>query len=209
MNAKSKETMVEEFRIQTIQEAAMRVIARRGIAAASMQEIADEAGIAKGTIYLYFENQQDLLEKTVDDVFLRLFRRLEAALDNESGKFRQRLTAIVKTQIEFFDAHQDFLRLYLAVKYPEGSPSRCARSDRPQYRLFQQKLTAFFGKAIESGTVRPHDPSRLALFLEEGVIAVLMQRLNENDSPPPDEDVEWIVSLMLEGVSSRTPRAQT
>lgn len=178
----------------------MRVIARNGLASASMQQIADEAGIAKGTIYLYFQNQQDLLEKTVDDVFSRLFRRLEAALNDDGGTFRERLTAIIRTQVEFFDEHHDFLRIYLEVKYPEGSPNRCSRSDRPQYVLLQQKLTAFFGRAIEAGDIRPLDPSRLALFFEEGVIAVLMQRLTETDSPSSDEDVDWIVSLLSEGM---------
>ena len=49
---KSKEDVVQEFRVQSIQEAAIRVISRKGMAAATMQEIAAEAGVAKGTIYL-------------------------------------------------------------------------------------------------------------------------------------------------------------
>ena len=204
---RSKEKILEEFRIQTIQNAAMRVIARNGLASASMQQIADEAGIAKGTIYLYFQNQQDLLEKTVDDVFLRLFNRLEEALEAGPGGFRERLTTVIRTQVEFFDEHQDFLRVYLAVKYPEGSPNRCSRSERPQYVLLQQKLSSFFGRAIEAGDIRPLDPSRLALFLEEGVIAVLMQRLTEADSPSTDEDVDWIVSLLLDGMCGEKGKA--
>ncbi len=52
MTSKSKEEVVQEFRVQSLQEAAMRVIARKGMAAATMAEIAKEAGVAKGTIYL-------------------------------------------------------------------------------------------------------------------------------------------------------------
>ncbi|MFN2240363.1 MAG: TetR/AcrR family transcriptional regulator, partial [Thermoanaerobaculia bacterium] len=52
----AKEKIVEEFRSESIQDAAIRVIARKGIAGASMNEIAEEAGISKGTIYLYFDN---------------------------------------------------------------------------------------------------------------------------------------------------------
>ena len=63
---KSKEEVVQEFRIQSIQDATMRVIARKGMAAATMQEIADEAGVAKGTIYLYFRDRDELVEKTFE-----------------------------------------------------------------------------------------------------------------------------------------------
>ena len=55
--SKSKEEVVHDFRVQSIQDAAMRVIARKGMAAATMQEIAEEAGVAKGTIYLYFRDR--------------------------------------------------------------------------------------------------------------------------------------------------------
>ena len=60
MTAASKDALVEEFRQRTILEAAMRAIARRGSSAVTMQQIASEAGIAKGTIYLYYSNRDEI-----------------------------------------------------------------------------------------------------------------------------------------------------
>jgi AcrR family transcriptional regulator len=48
-----------------ILEAANRVIATRGLAAASTRAIADEAGLAGGTLYNYFDNQVQLLAKAI------------------------------------------------------------------------------------------------------------------------------------------------
>src|SRR3970282_642561 len=48
-------------RRQAILEAAMKVFARRGYAAASMRAIAREANIAQGAIYLYFPSKRDIL----------------------------------------------------------------------------------------------------------------------------------------------------
>ena len=45
------------------------------------------------------------------------------------------------------------------------------------------------------------EPSRVALFLEEGVVAVILQRLAEDGSPDASEDVDWIVDLILHGIS--------
>src|SRR5205823_5087438 len=77
--AKSKEEVVQEFRIQSIQDAAMRVIARKGMAAATMQDIAEEAGVAKGTIYLYFRDRDELVEKTFESAITGLGKRIDEA----------------------------------------------------------------------------------------------------------------------------------
>jgi len=197
---RSKEEVVEEFRIQTIQDAAMRVIARKGIAGASMQEIAGEAGIAKGTIYLYFQNQQELLERTIDAALSRLLSGLEAALESE-GTFRDRLLRLLTTQLEFLDTHQDFFRVLAATKYPVGTlPGRCTRTERPQYQAYDRKIRAFLEAAMRRGEIRSMDPRRLALFVEEGIHAVLMQRVGEEISPPIAEDADWMVHLILEGI---------
>lgn len=54
------EERVEQRRRQIV-EAAIRVFTRKGFHAASVREIAREAGIADGTMYLYFTHKTDLL----------------------------------------------------------------------------------------------------------------------------------------------------
>src|SRR3954464_8777957 len=116
---KSKEEVVQEFRVQSIQDAAMRVIARKGMAAATMQEIADEAGVAKGTIYLYFRDRDELVEKTFESAMSDLHDRVEEALGKE-GTFEEKLRAVLSAQIAFFRDNREFFRLYISLRYPEG-----------------------------------------------------------------------------------------
>src|SRR3954470_13384412 len=98
---KSKEEVVQEFRIQSIQEATMRVIARKGMAAATMQEIAEEAGVAKGTIYLYFRDRDELVEKTFERAMNGLHARIDVALES-SESFESKLRSMLIAKIEFF-----------------------------------------------------------------------------------------------------------
>ncbi|MCK4472718.1 MAG: helix-turn-helix transcriptional regulator, partial [Anaerolineae bacterium] len=59
----------EEFRERRrdiILEAAAAVFAERGYQRATMKEVAAHAGIAPGTIYLYFKNKRDLLLAIAD-----------------------------------------------------------------------------------------------------------------------------------------------
>src|SRR4051795_12277560 len=105
--AKSKEDVVQEFRVQSIQEAAIRVISRKGMAAATMQEIAEEAGVAKGTIYLYFRDRDELVEKTFENALTQLHARVDAALDAELP-FEQKLRAMLAAVCGFFRENAEF-----------------------------------------------------------------------------------------------------
>jgi TetR/AcrR family fatty acid metabolism transcriptional regulator len=61
-----------EDKRRVILDAALRVFAERGYAAARISDIAAEAGVGKGTVYLYFDSKEDLLmgvfEACVDDM---------------------------------------------------------------------------------------------------------------------------------------------
>lgn len=201
--AKSKEDVVQEFRVQSIQEAAMRVISRKGMAAATMQEIAEEAGVAKGTIYLYFRDREELVEKTFETAIGELHKRIDAALDGE-GPFAQRLRAVITAKLAFFNENREFFRLYHTLRMPEGTATQQRRQKRncqPQYRARVDRLAAHLKLAMDAGEVRPLDPKRLALFLIETSTAIVLERLSEDAPPPESDDVELIVSTLLSGIA--------
>ncbi|HEX2163924.1 MAG TPA: helix-turn-helix domain-containing protein, partial [Thermoanaerobaculia bacterium] len=96
-----------ELRIETIREAAGRVVARHGLAGATMDAIAEEAGVAKGTLYLYFKSREELIEKTADHALAALNRQVEAALAGAGG-FSLQLAALVSAVLAFFDENAAF-----------------------------------------------------------------------------------------------------
>jgi AcrR family transcriptional regulator len=205
---RSKEEVVQEFRVHSIQEAAMRVIARKGMASATMQEIAEEAGVAKGTIYLYFRDREELVEKTFETAINELHQRIDAALDAE-GTFEQKLRNVITAQIMYFSQNREFFRLYHSLRMPEGTATQQRRQKRtcqPQFRSRVERLASVLSDAMAAGEVRPVDPFRLALFVVEGTIAVVLERLSEDAPPPENEDVELIVSTLLGGIV--TPKAR-
>src|SRR5215210_3579229 len=118
MATRSKEEVVQEFRMHSIQEATMRVIGRKGMAAATMQEIAAEAGVAKGTIYLYFRDRDELVEKTFENTITSLRERLDAVLD-AGAPIEQTIRNLLAAKIEFFTENREFFRLYIALRLPE------------------------------------------------------------------------------------------
>jgi AcrR family transcriptional regulator len=63
---KTKQQVVSEFRRTEIVDAARTVFARRGFAFGIMDEIAKEAGVAKGTLYLYFRSKTEIYKAVLD-----------------------------------------------------------------------------------------------------------------------------------------------
>jgi AcrR family transcriptional regulator len=205
-SSKSKEEVVQEYRIASIQDATMRVIARKGMAAATMQEIAEEASVAKGTIYLYFRDRDELVEKTFETAMEKLFVQIDEALDRDIA-FEDRLRAVIGAQLDFFSQNREFFRLYLSLRMPEGTPSQQRRQQRachPRYQQRVDKLAGVLSQAIERGELRSIDTQRLALFIIEGSTAVILERLTEKSSPAEGADVDLLVGLILDGIRKRS-----
>jgi len=198
----TKRAVVERFRRETILAAARSVIARQGRGGASMQAIADAAGVAKGTLYLYFRDRDNLLQHTVDLVFDELLARLTTVLE-EARPLPESLRALVRTNLEFFDENQDFLRVYMALRHA-GDPaaSRRRRQKARQYTRYLEMLSRYLAEATARGEMKAFDPERVALVFAEGVAAILLHRLEEK-APPGGQEADWIVDMLLNGLCPR------
>ena len=82
-----------EARPDEILDAALAVFAEKGLGGARMADIADRAGISKGTVYLYFETKDDLFRavvpRVVEDAVVAM---REAAIGNTA---REKLDAVL------------------------------------------------------------------------------------------------------------------
>lgn len=201
--AHQRSRLLPEIRTREVQSAALRVISRKGIAHATMQEIADEAGVAKGTLYLYFKDRDDLVESTADHAFAKLTERLDSTLP-ELPTFREKLRVLFRTEIAFFDEHREFFRIYIAYKQPPAELYQNARRRRtchPRYANHLIRLENILREGMLSGDVRPCDPARLALLVSESAVALMLRRLAEEKPPEAEEDVNWLVDFVLHGIA--------
>jgi AcrR family transcriptional regulator len=198
----TKDTVVEEFRIRAIREAVLRVVSRKGLAAATMQEIAREAGVAKGTLYLYFESRDQLIQRTAESAFGELLARLEQ-LFAEPAPLAEKVRSLVSAMLGFFESNREFFRLYLAMCHPQGDyrNSRWARRHHPRYGVYLERFGGFLAAAMADGEARGGEPSRIAHFIAEGLNAIILRRLTEAAVPPLEEEVDWLVELVLRGIA--------
>ncbi len=193
---KTKEDVVEEFRKQSICDAAMRVVARKGIKNVTVQEIADEAGVAKGTVYIYFHSREEILATTMDRATERLCERLAAACSG-CRTFRDVLERRVHTQLQYFEENRDFFRLYLAMAEPWGERRL---KKHPTYVTYLDQLERFVNAGIEAGQIRGTDVHRLAIAIAAVVREIVLNRIIEREPPPLEVDVRFAVDFILRGI---------
>lgn len=99
---------LREQRRARILEAAAAVFARKGYQRATMKEVAAEAGIAPGTIYLYFRNKRDLLLGIADQLITRPVDRQLAHVASLSAE--DYVAAILRERIGFARQNQPLLQ---------------------------------------------------------------------------------------------------
>lgn len=112
MGVKERREREENARLAAILEAAERVFVERGFHHTRMDDIAEAAELAKGTLYYYF--------KSKDEIFLHLLERETGKVGEE---IRRRVTAestLIQTletmldlYVEYFDRNPSFLKIFL------------------------------------------------------------------------------------------------
>jgi TetR/AcrR family fatty acid metabolism transcriptional regulator len=196
---RTKEVVVEEFRKQSICEAAMRVVARKGMTSVTVQDIADEAGVAKGTIYIYFRSRNEILQRTIDDGIENLLERLAAACQQCRG-FREILEQRVRTQIQHFEDNRDFFRLYLAISEPLGERRL---KQHPTYQTYLDQLERILREAIKRGEIRDTNVERIAISIASVIRDIVLHRVIEREPPPIDDDVRFAVDFIVRGIGAQ------
>jgi len=84
---------------QRILDAAVEVIAERGYFNSPVSAIARRAGVADGTIYLYFKSKDDVLRTAIDSTFEKFYRQVEDAFVTLDGP-REQLEYIAQVHLE-------------------------------------------------------------------------------------------------------------
>jgi AcrR family transcriptional regulator len=195
----TKEEVVERFRCQAIRDAAMRVVARKGFDHVTVQDIADEAGIAKGTVYLYFKSREDILEKTMTFSFEEFHERIQEAI-GAGGRFDEVIERVVRAQLEYFEERQEFFRLYLVMAEPLGERRL---KKHAVYRTHIARLAAMIETAIQNGEARNEPAERVAIAVNSTIRDITLQRLTEKSPRPLDEDAAFIRDYICRGIAAR------
>src|SRR5918993_3375802 len=144
-----------ENRRACILQAARCVFARQGYADTVVEDIAGQAGIGKGTLYLYFRSKEDIFLAALSQDARRLEELTRDRMEQASS-WHDKLKAYVDVRLEYLETHQDFLRIYLAEfrsMMMRGAP--ISPDLFSCFRESESHLGQIFAAAIAKGEIRP------------------------------------------------------
>jgi len=180
-------------RRDAILAAARKVFARKGFDGATIADIAREAGVAAGTVYLYYASKIDLfaaLNAQLYEVIHAAIREADAPPDLAGGT-RARVRAVFEAGCRY----RDLLRLVFLNPDPRTEVARRMK-DADEQRL--RPLAELFSGGMAAGVVRREDPMLLARLVTGAVTNALYQCFVQADGRD-QETYETLVSDMIAG----------
>jgi AcrR family transcriptional regulator len=133
-------------------EAAMKLFAKKGVTSTSIQDIANECDISKGSFYLYFKSKDALLLETFKYHFEMIHSKMEE-VKNQDLEPRDLLIAQLSCQLNEINKHKDFIIMQMRENAIPNSPSIGAFMQKmnAESNLFVKKsLLAIYGPSIET-----------------------------------------------------------
>lgn len=190
-------------RRDAILAAAQKVFARKSYEGSTMADIAREAGVAAGTVYLYYDSKTELfaaLNLRLYDVINRALREAKAPPDLAGGT-RARIHAVFQACRE----HRDLLRLVFLNPDPRTEVARrLKRADEERLRPLAELLAG----GMEAGVVRRGDARLLARVINGLVIIGLYQCFVQSDGAAARSYEDIIIDMVVGALSPNRPAGQ-
>ena len=199
-----RKQLLEAVTRQHILDAAVKVMTRDGISALTMDKVAAKAHVAKGTLYVHFQNKQEIIDAAIEESIAPLVDALSDILDNDLAP-ADKLRQVALYHMQFCDTHSDLFRVILYDQQHTSDETKRFRSDR--YWTFMKRVARVVEQGITTGVFRPMDPARVAIMFIEASRAVMVQRLSSNNTVRIEHDAGLVLDIFLHGISTDVPAA--
>ncbi|GAC1510811.1 MAG: TetR/AcrR family transcriptional regulator [Chloroflexota bacterium] len=184
---------------EAILTAAADLFLEQGYDRFSLRQVAERIGYSPTTIYLYFENKDDLLFQVVYEGFRRFNEEMLEAL-NSSEDPLERLRTAGRVYIRFGLANPAYYQLMFVERTDFLQHERSKGEGKPSDLLI--KLEEAVQEAIDAGVLRPGDPAAYADAMWAGTHGVVTLG---NCAPMFDDDrrqraIDAMLTMIFEGL---------
>jgi AcrR family transcriptional regulator len=199
-----KRQVVLEFRRSEILSAATKVFGSKGFEGTRMEDIAAEADLAKGTVYVYFHSKDEIYEAVVEQVLAEILALTEQQVALATD-FAGRLRAFIAARLSYWQEKQLLYRVLSSLNREVQNRKRSLKWKRQAVDY----LTALFSDAAERGEIPKQDFEAAAWALmdmihglqERRMIHGLQERRMIHHEHSPEEEVRNLTGFTLRALS--------
>jgi AcrR family transcriptional regulator len=187
MTAKNTKYQQKENKRIQILETALKVFARHGYDGSTIEMITKEAGIAKGLLYTYYKNKEELLEQLI----VYGLKKAGAFLDQTtSGQLdnKEAFATSLRNMVQLFQRDADFWRLYMMLVLQ----SNTAEKFQSEAKIFMEAYLGIYATYFQHKKC-PNPMAEAMLFgaVLDGLMIDLMVT-------PGDYPVNEVLELIIE-----------
>ncbi len=162
---------------ENIASAASALFLEKGIAATSMDDIARAAGYSKATLYVYFENKEEIVSILVLNSMKKLYDYISSALaQHESTEARYRL--ICRGLVQYQEEFPFYFRMLLDKINIDFESRGCPPEEKEIYHIgeeINEKIKDFLLSGMEQGELRSDLEIMPAIFNFWGMLSGIIQ----------------------------------
>jgi AcrR family transcriptional regulator len=190
MGIQERREKEKEHRKQTILESAKHLFFKQGFAATTMNQIADSAELSKGTLYLYFQNKEELYISLLVEGMEILNHTFARVLEGITG-WEEKFLAIGWAYYQYSIDYSEFFQISFQFQHGEITASI---SDELYNKCFQAGINSlsFLARVLEegmdAGEINKKDPMELTVVLWgslTGIILLHMAKDHRKFMPVP------------------------
>jgi TetR/AcrR family transcriptional regulator len=190
-----------------ILESAEAVFAERGFHGARIQDIAQRARIAVGTVYNHFEHKDEVLFALLEERTEELLAQL-LPMPGDPRSFPERLTVRVARVLGYVLRHRAFFTIanehgLFAGAAPAQAPTSSRRLR--QLEKFRTVFRALVKEGVASGDLERLEVDALVRFLGGTIRAFMLSSLADQTTDA-DDQARTVVDLFLHGAGKRKSR---
>jgi AcrR family transcriptional regulator len=188
-------------RIAQILDAAASVFARRGFEEARVDDVAAEAGLAKGTVYLYFRSKDALIEALVGrvvEVELRRLRDVRAT----GASVPDRLTRFVHDYTSELERMAPLAPMFLQVYARATRHASVRRALTAYMETYVVEIAVLLEEGVRRGEIRTSDPRAAALHLGALLEGIALLWLVNPEAVPLVATADAALETMLRGLAA-------
>jgi AcrR family transcriptional regulator len=192
---------VSEERKDQILDAATDVFAQKGFSETRMDDIVEESGLSKGTLYWYFKSKDEIILSIFERLFVREFKALELLVEAD-GSAEERLICYSEGVIE--DVGRLLKLMPLAYEFMSWAFRRKFVQDA--FRLYINKymdiLVPLIQQGIDSGEFRDIDPLSTAITLGAVFEGTILLWVYDKSLIEPDRHIREGINILLDGIKA-------
>ena len=197
----NKTDVVADFRRGQVIAAARERFSKHGLAGTTMDGIAQAAGVAKGTVYLYYKSKEEIFRQILDEDLTQFHDETVPPIAGP-GELEAKLRRYFLGVLGFFDRKRDFCEHAI---FEMGAEVRKKALQRFEivFKAQVQAWTALFEEARREGLIDPIDARATAVLVVAAASGMAKQRLRGWVSGPVEDAAAQAGRTFWKGLAAR------